>query len=62
MANKNTMDKTSKTTKTWEYSQGHMNLKFDVSVDVKTDMVDFLECLKAAVSDLEEEIKNYGNS
>ena len=57
MANQKVLKKSSN--KHWNYEQGHMKLSFDIDVQVKTDMKDFLDLLKAAVIDLENEIKEY---
>lgn len=48
------------TNKQFSYSKGTVSLKFGLCLDNKSEVLDFLDCLKAAVLDVESE-KN-GNS
>lgn len=57
MANKKIL--TTEKIKNWKYAKGHMTLSFSIDARVKTDLVDFLDLLKAATSELEREIKEY---
>lgn len=60
MANQKIMKKEVK--KTWRFSQGNMNLDFTLNLDVKTDLCDFLQCLKDAAIEVEKEIKNFNGT
>ena len=57
MANKKIL--TSEKIKNWKYAKGHMLLSFSIDARVKTDLVDFLDLLKAATLEIEREIKEY---
>ena len=43
-----------KTTKQFSYSKGEVTLKFGLCLDNKSEILDFLDCLKAAISDVEK--------
>lgn len=45
-----------KTSKTFSYSLGGVKLDFTLRTDVKTELKDFLECLKMGVREVEQEI------
>ena len=46
-----------KDTREFSYMKGHVNLKFLLRVDIKEDLVDFIECLKLAIEDVGKEIE-----
>jgi hypothetical protein len=60
MANQNTLQSSTQTIRHWRFKRGHMDLTFSIDIEIKTDVVDMLDCLKKAVDKLEEELKNYG--
>lgn len=62
MANQHTIDSNIQTIKHWRFHKGHMDLNFSIDIDVKSDVVDYLDLLKKAVEKLEKELENYGNS
>lgn len=42
------------TNRTFEYQKGGVSLNFTLNIEVKTDLKDFVECLKAGVEDVEK--------
>lgn len=46
------------TSKNFDYQKGSVGLKFSLRTDIKQELKDFLELLKTAVEEVEEEIKN----
>jgi hypothetical protein len=46
-----------KTTKNFSYSKGKVSLTFTLRIDVKNELKDFLELLKVAQKEVEEELK-----
>ena len=46
-----------KTTKNFSYSKGKCNLNFTLRTDIKSELHDFLELLKTAVAEVEEDLK-----
>lgn len=46
-----------KVTKDFDYSQGDVSLRFSLRIDVKKEMKDFVELLKVAIQEVEEELK-----
>jgi len=46
-----------KTTKNFTYSKGKVSLNFALRIDVKNELKDFLELLKVAQKEVEEELK-----
>lgn len=50
--------KTNNTTqKNFSYKKGDVNLSFTLRTDIKTELKDFVEILKVAIKEVEEEIK-----
>ncbi len=45
------------TNKNFEYTKGTCALRFGLRTDIKTELTDFLECLKLAVEDVTQEIE-----
>ena len=58
MANQKILSSEIKNRKEWLFRQGHMTLNFTIDVEVKTDLKDFLQCLKSACVAVETELKN----
>ena len=50
---------TASSNKHWNFNKGHMTLDFNIDTKVKTDIVDFLDLLKAATAELEKEILEF---
>lgn len=48
---------TGKLNRDFSYQKGDVHLNFTLRVDIKTELRDFLECLKAAVVELDEILK-----
>jgi hypothetical protein len=46
-----------KTNKSFKYTKGDVTLSFTLRVDIKTELKDFLECLKVATAEIENELK-----
>ena len=46
-----------KTTKNFAYSKGKVSLSFSLRIDIKNELKDFLELLKVAQKEIEEELK-----
>ena len=46
------------TSKNFKYSKNKVQLSFTLRVDIKNELKDFLELLKTAVAEVEEELKN----
>lgn len=44
------------TNRNFEYSKGDVSLKFSLRTDTKNQLKDFLEILKVAIKEVEEEI------
>ena len=44
--------------KNFSYSKGKCNLSFVLRTDIKSELRDFLELLKTAVAEVENELKN----
>jgi len=44
--------------KQFSYSKGKCNLNFTLRIDIKTELRDFLECLKLAQKEVEIELKD----
>jgi len=44
--------------KNFSYSKGKCNLNFILRTDIKSELRDFLELLKVAVAEVEEELKS----
>lgn len=42
--------------KTFDYSKGNVNLRFTLRTDIKKDLKDFLELLKVAIKEVEEDL------
>lgn len=61
MSNNKVVMRDHKTIKKWSYQRGHMDLKFEINIDIKSDVMDFKELLAEAVNDLDEQLKNYDN-
>ena len=57
MSDKKILKSTTDSKKTWNFSKGNVQLNFTLSVDVKQDMKDFLECLRAGIEAVENELK-----
>ncbi len=62
MANQKIIESSTKTIKHWTFRKGHMEMNFSIDIEVKGDVVDYLDCVKKAVISLEEELKNYGGN
>lgn len=50
--------KNHKTPKTFSYLKGECKLEFTLRIDIKTELKDFLELLKVATKEVEEELTN----
>lgn len=46
-----------KVSKQFSYSKGNVALNFTLRIDIKNELKDFLECLKVAQKEVEEELK-----
>lgn len=46
--------------RTFNYTKGNVRLNFTLRVDIKQEMKDFIECLEAALSDVNKALENYG--
>ena len=46
-----------KTTKNFTYSKGKASLNFTLRIDIKNELKDFLELLKVAQKEVEDELK-----
>lgn len=55
---KNIIKSDSTRSRNFNYSKGACTLNFTLRTDVKIELKDFLELLKVAMKDVEEEIKN----
>lgn len=53
----NKIKKQNTTNKTFSFSKGNTSLNFSLRTDIKTDLKDFLELLKVAQEEVENEIK-----
>ena len=49
--------KENKTTKNFNYTKGKVSLSFSLRIDIKNELKDFLELLKVAQKEIEEELK-----
>jgi hypothetical protein len=57
MSNKNILTTNNTTSKNFSFSKGVCNLSFSLRTDIKGELKDFLEILKAAQQEVEKEIK-----
>lgn len=55
--NKKIVETNNTTNKSFSYKKGGVTLNFTLRNDIKTELKDFLELLKVAQIDVEEEIK-----
>jgi hypothetical protein len=53
------LKKTTKTIKHFDYEKGGINLNFSLNIDKKDQLVSFLELLKEAEKDVEEQIDEF---
>ncbi len=58
MALFNQITSDSKTNKNFNYTKGKVSLSFTLRIDIKNELKDFLELLKVATEEVEEELKN----
>ena len=58
---KNTLKRdTEKINRTFSYQKGACQLNFQLRIDIKQELKDFLECLVIAKKDVEEQIAKVG--
>lgn len=61
MSNKNQVIRDQKRSKTFTYSKGEgphkASLSFTLRIDMNTELINFAECLEAALEDVREELK-----
>ena len=55
--NKKKLENTSTTSKTFNYKKGEVVLNFTLRTDEKTQLKDFWEILKTAITEVEQEIE-----
>jgi len=54
--NKKKLQSNNTTNKNFSYSKGDTTLKFSLRVDIKEELIDFLECLNEATNEVKKEI------
>lgn len=59
MSNKQQLTTTTKDSRHFTYSKGEVTLDFKLRTDMKTQLKDFGECLKAAQKDVAEELARF---
>jgi len=52
----NNIKKNNKINKNYSYEKGECKLNFSLRIDIKNELKDFLELLKVAVKDIEEDL------
>ena len=57
MINKKILQINNTTSKHFSYSKGNVNLSFTLRTDIKTELKDFLELLKVATKEVDNELK-----
>ena len=57
MFNKKQLQTSNETKKTFNFSKGNVSLSFTLRVDIKTELNDFLELLKASQLEVENQLK-----
>jgi len=43
----------------WEFKRGHLTLSYSLDIDVKTDLKDWIELLKAGIEATEKELAKF---
>lgn len=57
MTDKKILQTNNTTSKNFSYSKGDVSLNFSLRTDIKQQLKDFLEILKVAIKDVEEQLK-----
>ena len=57
MFKKKQLQSSNETKKTFNFSKGSVSLSFTLRVDIKTELKDFLELLKASQLEIENQLK-----
>lgn len=53
---KKVLQKSSNESKSYQYQKGNVSLNFTLRSDIKQEMKDFIEILKAGIKDVEEQL------